>query len=87
MDVLGYILLVIFILAIITKAWLEEIYNADILGLFGKELIKSRILNIITTTLCFGYIICTVINKRMFGSICIVVFVFIELYEGLWRGE
>lgn len=87
MDVLGYILLVIFILAIITKAWLKEIYNADILGLFGKELIKSRILNIITTTLCFGYIICMVINKRMFGSICIVVFVFIELYEGLWRGE
>lgn len=87
MDALGYFLLVMFILAIINKAWNEEIYNADILGLSGKELIKSRILNIITTALCFGCIICMVINKGMFGSICMVVFMFIELYKGLWRGE
>lgn len=87
MDVLGYILLAILIIAILNKAWYEDIYNTKILGLTGKELIKTRILNIITTALCFGYIICMVINKGMFGSICIVVFMFIELYKGLWRSE
>lgn len=87
MDALRYFLLVMFILAIINKTWNEEIYNADILGLSGKELIKSRILNVITTALCFGYIICMIINQEMFGSICIVVFMFIEFYKAQWRSE
>ena len=87
MDALRYFLLVMFILAIINKTWNEEIYNADILGLSGKESIKSRILNVITTALCFGYIICMIINQEMFGSICIVVFMFIEFYKAQWRSE
>lgn len=87
MDALGYFLLVMFILAIINKAWNEEIYNADILGLSGKELIKSRILNIITTTLCFGYIISIMINQIIPCAICVLVFMLIELYKAQWRSE
>ena len=76
-----------FVVAIINKAWYEDTYNTKILGLTGKELIKSRILNIITTALCFGYIISIMINQIIPCAICVLVFMFIELYKAQWRSE